>query len=707
MKRKAQVIYIIILLALAVLIEVRLAHLESRYSIWEMPEGSYSVLNGDYSISTSDYEIDGAHYHATSVDPQIYVNELSDEVQTVGLDMSSESSFTVQVYYPDENGVLSEGNSVIQRVNSGEAITFIYIPLGDYPFLRIDINGDFVLHDIQFSSEPPVRRTETSGLSRFSWLQVGANLLVLLLVHGAVMHKYGEYGYAVLVRKVAAFLRKKQTLTGLGLCVCVTVAVLLLSLAAGAGTIQNAYQFCFALFAALAILFCVWLRRAEIEVLFLVLSLTSGILLSVILPLTTNVSWDDQIHYKWALEWTSVGEVPVTQADLDMCQITYSKAEMTDAATRDDAVEKMDADYKGGTVTVFTEKRLNLYQAIGYAPTVIGLQLGRILDLPYHIIFVLGRMANAIFYSIVVYFAIKITPVGKRILTVVGLFPTSVFLAANYSYDPWVTSMTMLWAAMLFRAHVSEGEQFTVKCLIPMLAVYVLACGPKAVYLPLGCMFLLLIWKKVKRGKRTPHYIAIGIVILCIAMIMLLPFVTNIGGYSDVRGGTGVSSAGQVAYIFTHPLVYTRTLLTHVVNYISFEKANGYMAFFAYLGYTPHFLLLLVLLWVAVFLDRNENDIIILKSNVNRALVLLLMFCMACLISTALYITFTPVGADAIGGVQPRYLLPLVFPTLVYVGISRIKNELPKCGCNLAVALLSGAILFHGIWTNVVCAYTV
>lgn len=709
MKKKVQIIYIIILLAFAILIEVRLAYLESRYSILEMPEGSYSVLNGNYSISTSDYEIDGDYYHAVSADPQIYINELSNEVQTIGLEMSAESSFTAQVYYPDENGALSEEKSVVQTVNSGEAITCINIPLGNYPFLRIDINGDFILYDIQFSSEMPTRRTETRGLSGFSWIQVGANLLVLLLVHGAVMYKYGEYGYSALATKVTVFLRKKQTLIGLGICACVTVAVLLLSLVAGAGTIQNVYRFYFVLFAALAVLLCIWLRKAEIEVLFLVLSLTSGILLSVILPPTTLVSWDDETHYKWALEWTSVGDVAITQADVDIYQRTYSKDEMMNAATRNDAVAKMDADYKAGSVTTFTEKSRNLYQEVCYIPTIVGLQLGRILDIPYHIIFVLGRMANAIFYSIVVYFSIKITPVGKRILTVIGLLPTCIFMAANYSRDPWVISMTMLWVAMLFRAYVNEKERFNVKCLIPILIVYALACGPKAVYLPLGCMFLLLIWKRVEKGERAPYYIATGLVILCVMISMLFPFITGIDstGYNDTRGGAGVSAAGQIAYIFSNPLTYAETLLSHVVNYISFEKANEYMTFFAYMGYGPHFLLLLVLLWVVVFLDRDENDSIILKSNVNRILVLLLMFGLTCLISTALYITFTPVGADTIGGVQPRYLLPLLFPTLVYVGSSRIKNKFPKCGFNLAVVFLSGAILLHGIWTNVVCAYTI
>lgn len=705
MKKKIQVIYIMVLLLLSVLLEVRLAYLESRQSALEIPEGSYSVLYGDYTISTVDYEIDGNQYHATSVDPQIYVNGLSGTVQTIGLDMTTESDIAVQVYYPDENGALSEGNSRIQTVYSGENITIISIPPADYPFVRIDINGDFVLNDIQFSSEPTVQVTVTGDLSTFSLIQVIANLVVLLLVHGAVMYKYGTYGYAVLVKKIAAFLRRRQTITAAGVCVCAALAVVLLELVAGGGVIQNGYRLCFELFAVLALLLCVQMRRAEIETLFLALSLTSGILLSVILPLTTNVSWDDQIHYQRALQWTSVDEAAFTQADLDMCRMTYTKTEMMDAATRDDAIESMDADYKASTVTFSSDKR-TLYQAVGYAPTILGLQLGRLLDLPYHLIFVLGRLANAIFYSVEVYFAIKITPVGKRILTVVGLLPTCVFLAANYSYDPWVTSMTMLWVAMLFRAYVREEERFTLKQFVPMLVVYVLACGPKQVYLTLGCMFLLLIWKKVERGQRKPYYVAGGLALLCITVSLILPFIMNIGGYSDMRGGTDVNAAEQVAYIFTNPLEYTETLLSFAVRYISPDRAREYMAFFAYLGNTPHFLLLLVLLWVVVFIDRNENDSILLASNVNRGLVLLLMFCTVCLISTALYISFTPVGASSIVGVQPRYLLPLVFPTLVYLGSSRIKNEIPKHRCNLVVASLSGAILFYSIWTNVVWAYT-
>ena len=38
------------------------------------------------------------------------------------------------------------------------------------------------------------------------------------------------------------------------------------------------------------------------------------------------------------------------------------------------------------------------------------------------------------------------------------------------------------------------------------------------------------------------------------------------------------------------------------------------------------------------------------------------------MIVTALYFEFTPVGLDTIHGVQRRYLLPLLFPLLAFVG---------------------------------------
>ena len=57
------------------------------------------------------------------------------------------------------------------------------------------------------------------------------------------------------------------------------------------------------------------------------------------------------------------------------------------------------------------------------------------------------------------------------------------------------------------------------------------------------------------------------------------------------------------------------------------------------------------------------------------------------LVATALYISFTAVGADYIAGCQPRYLLPLLFPMAYFIGVDGVTTKINKNA--MAVAAVS------------------
>ena len=81
-----------------------------------------------------------------------------------------------------------------------------------------------------------------------------------------------------------------------------------------------------------------------------------------------------------------------------------------------------------------------------------------------------------------------------------------------------------------------------------------------------------------------------------------------------------------------------------------------------------------------------------------RILAVLLYLGMAALMSTALYIDFTPLKSDVILGCQPRYIVPLLAPvglTLFGRGIKICKN---KAIYNYAIlGVLCVAVLFDVI----------
>ena len=74
-----------------------------------------------------------------------------------------------------------------------------------------------------------------------------------------------------------------------------------------------------------------------------------------------------------------------------------------------------------------------------------------------------------------------------------------------------------------------------------------------------------------------------------------------------------------------------------------------------------------------------------------------------CLVWTALYLSFTPVGADVIRGVQGRYYLPVTMMGLLAVRTIALRNCLPRRIDLTVVTALSVFLLLCAMYTGVIC----
>ena len=76
-------------------------------------------------------------------------------------------------------------------------------------------------------------------------------------------------------------------------------------------------------------------------------------------------------------------------------------------------------------------------------------------------------------------------------------------------------------------------------------------------------------------------------------------------------------------------------------------------------------------------LDKSEHDEF--KGSVLvRGVSVLTAFASVCLVATALYVSFTPVGLETINGCQWRYIIPILIPFCCFVGSARIKNNMDR-----------------------------
>ena len=133
----------------------------------------------------------------------------------------------------------------------------------------------------------------------------------------------------------------------------------------------------------------------------------------------------------------------------------------------------------------------------------------------------LGRLGNLLIYAAVMFFAIKKTPVGKAVMAVIGLLPTSIFMACVYSYDPAVTAWIYLSMACLLKEILTPDTKISWKSYGLILAAFVLGCCAKAVYAPMILIGLLLPASKF-RDKRQRTVMRLGFILVLFGLFSLI-----------------------------------------------------------------------------------------------------------------------------------------------------------------------------------------
>ena len=163
---------------------------------------------------------------------------------------------------------------------------------------------------------------------------------------------------------------------------------------------------------------------------------------------------------------------------------------------------------------------------------------------------VLSKLTNAFIYTIIIYLGMRTLKSGQFILSSIVLMPTFLFLASNFSYDPWITAFTTYGFAYFISEMQQPDKLIQAKDLFLMFGSMVIGCGPKAIYFML--VFPLLFMRKCKFTDKITRKRYITIVIMVMMFILasfMMPFLQSNDNYSDMRGGADVNSTEQVRFI--------------------------------------------------------------------------------------------------------------------------------------------------------------
>ena len=339
-----------------------------------------------------------------------------------------------------------------------------------------------------------------------------------------------------------------------------------------------------------------------------------------------------------------------------------------------------------------------IYPPFFYVPALGALALGQTLDLGVFDSFTLARLATGLTAVGMGALAIGLAMRGRALLFVLLSLPMTLYLFASLTQDALLVASVALVAGLCSRAAgrgrpFSTGERFLVAALVGA------AVAARPPYFPLlGILLTSLLRPPVRASVPSARLLAVAP--FGLALAVAAGWLLFGAGPAKVpfRVSDGVSMASQVDYLMHHigsvPDIAERTLSgSGLWHYKQFIGVLGWSDTYLPAFYYPLASLALVVAAVLVLFETGQA--------LGRAegLFLFVGWILAWAATYAvLYLTWTPVGADSVDGVQGRYFLAstmLLVPALPALAFwVRAPRAAPTPGAFLAAPawlLLFGA----------------
>lgn len=336
------------------------------------------------------------------------------------------------------------------------------------------------------------------------------------------------------------------------------------------------------------------------------------------------------------------------------------------------------------------EKAQSLHPPVNTMPSVyffaaLGISIARILGLGSVYLVIFGRLANLAVFVLLTSFAIKFLPKFKEFIFLICLFPTTVELAASYSYDSIIIASLIFFVSYVFFL-AYEKDSFDIKDLIVVTLFSGLILPCKMVYFPiLLILFAIPMQKFSVRGKvNTKIKKENTIFFLVSAVTVLLSFIiamylvnrATLAGYSTSNTDS-LEWAGEQSYTIGYLLhnkakmlkIFYNTMLVQIEYY--HDTMMG-----TYLGHAdtvigiPYigFLVLNIGLIFSVF-GEGKRGLLLLKDKI---LVIVSVGFVIFFIFLSMLIAWTPLGSQFIEGVSGRYFIPVILPVLLVLSNNKI-----------------------------------
>lgn len=314
-----------------------------------------------------------------------------------------------------------------------------------------------------------------------------------------------------------------------------------------------------------------------------------------------------------------------------------------------------------GTEMVEEEGRDVRTGAAAYLPSAVGIAIARLLHLGTWPMIYLARLCNLACFVLLLWWAVRLTPLKKYLFALVGLIPTCIQSAGSLSYDAPIMGMALVITAYLLRViYEYERVGFREWALCCVAAFLLFPC--KLIY---GTVFLMLVLvPREKTGGMGRKLLFLGSVIIAGLggfVLFNLPNVTKQLTTMD----TGInfiavreSPVYSLEWLLHHPVDGVRMLFESIRQnsdfYLRGMFGNRLVRFDNTVNWSVFFLVCYVL---AAMHNPSERPALPFRHRLAGMAAFLLTTLGAFVLMLVIY---TPVGSVVIEGVQGRYFLPLL-----------------------------------------------
>lgn len=311
----------------------------------------------------------------------------------------------------------------------------------------------------------------------------------------------------------------------------------------------------------------------------------------------------------------------------------------------------------------------SFYSPVPYLPQVTGITLGKMIDLSPLKLMYIGRLLNLLTSIIIVYIAIRITPVQKWLFLLLTLTPTFLFLSASLSADTFTNAISILWLAIVLRYSLAQRVlgRWEIALLILIATLLVLS---KQAYIPLVLLFFLIRMENFGSTKNYLFTLSLLLFSVLLASFSWSYTIADIVKAHFINWKYPLTPDEKLIFITHEPLKY----LGIIINSFKSEGLIFADQFIGRMGlldvYLPRWIVISCAgtILVAILCSPEKKEIPLrLKDNI---IILFSVLASILMIYTSLYIMYSSMKDNLIG-IHGRYFIPVATPFLILL-------QLPK-----------------------------